>query len=142
LTTATWVRLMVQTGTRLGPVGRGQLEEQVIESNNGFEPLVLVKPRTIHRDTATPERLSRNWQCRFSALSTISRTGLPRIGRMQKTEVQGACLNPRNKDVHKSGSLCRGTLQQFSQIVDINSARVTDHKIAEAAMTPSFHIER
>jgi hypothetical protein len=27
LTTAPWVRLMVQTGTRLGPVGRCQLEE-------------------------------------------------------------------------------------------------------------------
>src|SRR6201987_4894650 len=34
---------MVQTGTRLGPVGRGQLEEQVMESNNGFEPRVLVQ---------------------------------------------------------------------------------------------------
>ena len=42
----------------------------------------------------------------------------------------------------QSGCLCGGTLQQFSQIVDINSARVTDDKIAEAAMTPGFHIKR
>jgi hypothetical protein len=53
-----------------------------------------------------------------------------------------AARESRSFVVGQSGCLCRGTLQQFSQIVDINSARVTDHKIAEAAMTPSFHIER
>jgi hypothetical protein len=47
-----------------------------------------------------------------------------------------------NKDIHKSGTLRCGTLEQFGQFVDISSARVTDDKIAETAMTPSFHIER
>lgn len=51
-------------------------------------------------------------------------------------------LESSNKQVHKSGSLCRGTLQQFSQIVEVKSARVTDHEIAEAAVTPGFHVER
>ena len=38
-------------------------------------------------------------------------------------------------------NLWRG-FKQFRQIIDVRSTRVADHKIAEAALTPCFHVER